>query len=435
MAVSCTAFNSYLFRRVPDFDRALAKDRQPFSYLYSGMYNTQKWPSFTGTTHTFDKVHVTRPNDLGNWPAMNADSCLDNSPCSPTRLYTGWGSTRNTYTKYHQDYQSPVFCFDQIRNVEEAEAQLSAIIAGHQKLPESIISDFLRFLALRQSDYLWLCGAADGNIATTAGLFVNGGLDIALGSTALLPTSKLSMGYLDNHVERLMYNGYFEQEFLPQGKFTITTDIQTQRDLTNGNPALAAMYNAADFVKGGKMYAYGAMSGAGNWLFKVDPEPMRFQHIGGGTLRRVWPFQNVAATIGLKPVYDPAYTKAEYQLYHVHARAAREVYVGDLTSVNPKMQFGLARSLMGKWSWKNPDYFTARDPNTGTVCSYNNDKKNMGYFLGEFEMGIKTVYPEIEMMIIAKREPQPVVDVPRCATANTMVYQSLTPYNTLCTGF
>ena len=114
-----------------------------------------------------------------------------------------------------------------------------------------------------------------------------------------------------------MYNGYLNQEFLPQGKFTITTDIQTQRELANHNPALSQMYNAADFVKGGKFYAYGVMSGVGNWLFKVDPEPMRFQHIGNGVLRRLFPYPNVATTMGKMQVFDPAYKNAQVRMYHV----------------------------------------------------------------------------------------------------------------------
>lgn len=431
MAIDCAKFNSYLFRRVPDWDKELARDRQPFSYIYSNMYPSNTWPSFTGTTHTWDKVHVTRPNDDGCWEAMDADACVT-AICDPTRLYTGWGSTRNTYTKYHRDYQTPVFCFDQIRQVEEAEAQLAAIIDGHKKLPESIISDFLRLLSVRQSNVLHIAGSALLTIPTADSLFQNHCMDIALGSTANLPTSKLSMEYLDNHVEDLMYNGYHDMEFLPQGKFATTTDIQTQRDLANHNPALAQMYNAADFAKGGKFYGYGLMSGVGNWVFKIDPEPLRFQHIGSGTLRRIFAYENVATTVGKMPQFDTAYKLAEYQMFHVYARAAREVYVGDISPVNPEMKFNTARDLMGKWSWKAPDFFNATDPNTGTVCQYNNDKKNKGYFLAEFEMGTKTIYPEIEMIILAKREAQSVVNVPRCATANSMIYQSLTPYNSLC---
>lgn len=430
-SVNCAAFNDFLFRRVPDWDKELSKDRQPFSYVYSNMYPTKPWQSFTGYQHTWDKVHVTRPNDPGNWLQMNSDECAQ-PICDPTRLYTGWGSTRNTYVKFHQDYQTTVFCFDQLRHVEEAEAQLAAIIEGHKKLPESIVSDFLRLLCVQQSNIIWICSAADTQVTTTPTMFTAGMTQINLGSTANLPTSKLTMEYLDNHIENLMYNGYFDMEFLPQGKFTVTSDIQTQRELSNHNPALAQMYQAADFTKGGKFYAYGVMSGVGNWLFKIDPEPMRFQHIGNGVLQRIWPFQNVATTVGKMPVFDQSYKNAQYQMYHVYARGAREIYVGDTTPVNPEMKFSTARNMMGKWSWKSPDFFQATDPVNGIVCQYQNDKKNKGYFLAEFELGAKTVYPEIEMIIIALREPQAVVDTPRCAAQPAYIYQSLTPYNSFC---
>ncbi len=430
MAIDCNKFNSFLFRRVPDFDKELAKDRFPFNYLYTNMYPSQPFSAFTGFQHTWDRVHVTRPNDDGNWDTVNSNDCAQNI-CDYSRVFTGWGSTRSTYGIFHRDYQSPVFCYDQLRHVEEAVEQLSAIVDGHKELPDSIISDFLRLLAVKTSNVIWICGSADNSVTTTDAMFTftNGTLNINLGGTGNLPDSKLSVQYLNNHVENLIYNGYFKKDFMPQGKFLVTADFQTQTDLTNANPSLSQMYNAADIVKGGKFFDYGVMSGVGPWLFKVDPEPMRFQHIGSGILRRILPYQNVATTVGKMPQFDTAYKNAEYQMFHVYNRATRMIEVGDLAPVNPEMKFNTARSMMGKWSWKSPDYFRAVDPNTGTVCEYQNDKKNKGYFLAEFEMGTKTVYPEMEMIIIAKREPQGVVSIPRCAASPSMVYQSLTPYN------
>lgn len=440
MAVNCDKFNDYLFRRLENWDKELAKDRYPHNYLYSNMYQTKTWPAFTGHVHKWDRVHVTRANDTGCWEEMDSDSCITNI-CDPTPKYLGWGSTRDEYVKYHQDYRTPVFCFDQLRHVQEARAQLAAVVEGLQNQPEEIISDFLRILSMRQADYLHICGSANTKVTVSDPdtLFTEGCLNLDLGGVGNLPTSKLSMEYLDNHIEDLMYNGYHNKEFVPNGKFMITCDIQTQRNLANANPALTGMYQAADFVKGGKFYAYGVMSGVGNWLFHVDKAPLRFNHIGGGKLRRIWPYENEAATVGKKPVFSDQYKNATYQMYHVYNRAAREVYVGDITSVNNTMKFGLARSLMGKWSWKNPDYFDAWDINTGTVCPHDNVKKNKGFFLGEYEMGVKTIYPEIEMIIIAKREPQGIVNVPRVAADIVMggtgtAYQELTPYNTLCEG-
>jgi hypothetical protein len=146
--------------------------------------------------------------------------------------------------------------------------------------------------------------------------------------------------------------------------------------------------------------------------------------------RRVWPFENVAATYGRKPVYSTMWKNAPIRMYHAYNRDAREIFVGDVTSVNDDMKFGLARSFMGQWSWKSPDYFKATDPNTGVVCEFNNDKKNKGYWLGEYDLAEKTVYPEIERLILALGEPTPYVRIPRCNTAplGSATYQSLLAY-------
>jgi hypothetical protein len=134
-------------------------------------------------------------------------------------------------------------------------------------------------------------------------------------------------------------------------------------------------------------------------------------------IEQVWPFQNVAATYGLKPVFSADWKNAPIRLFHAYNREARTVYTGEVTSINDQMKFGLARSLMGEWHWKSPDYFQATDPNTGVVCSYQNDKKNMGYWLGEFRMAEKTEYPECERLILALGEAQPYIRVPRTNTA------------------
>lgn len=430
-AVDCSKFNDFLFRRTPHWDHELTKDRFPTGMAYLGLYQTETWPSFTGYQHTWDQVHVTVPSDDGNWEAINSDACATNI-CDPGRVMTGWGSTRNTYTKYHRDYQSPVFCFDQLRHVEEAVQQLEGIIKGHRKIPDQVSSDFIRLRSLQGADKLYICGSALTELTVGSGVTFPTTRQINLLSSANLPTSKITMPYLQHYAPQLLYKGYFDQEFVPDGKFLMFGDIQSIMELCNANPALTQMYNAADFAKGGKFFQFGAMTACGNFIFKVDPTPLRYQRLNGsGLLGQVLPYQNVAATVGKKPQFDPNYELAPYQLFHIYARAARKVFIGDAgTPVSKDMPF-MTRNLAGKWSWKNPDYFRATDPNTGTVCEYQNDKKNKGYFLAEFEMGFKAEHPEIEMWILAKREAAAVSDLPTAATApdaNTM-YQTLTPYN------
>ena len=191
------------------------------------------------------------------------------------------------------------------------------------------------------------------------------------------------------------------------------------------------MFNGASFEKGGQMYEYGIMKTVGQWAFKIDNTPLRFQHLGSGVLQRIWPYENIATTVGKKPVFSEAYKNAPYQMYHVFNPAARQVYVGNTAPVNPEMKF-VPRDLMGKWQWLSPDIIKYTDPNTGVECTLNNDRHNQGYFLSEFEFGVKTVFPEIEMNIIALREPQTIVDDPRCAATPDTVTQDLLPYNSMC---
>ena len=426
----CQAFNEFLFRRVPDWDKELSKDRFPISYLYSSMYPSEQWDNFTGTVHTWDRIHVTRPNDNAVWTAMdpnNGSVACFGAPCNNTRQFLGWGSTRSTYVKYNREWATPVFCFDQLRTIEEAPAQLAAIIDGIKEFPESIISDFIRQLCVSQANLWYVAGSG---LVTVTPAFDADPTHYVFGSDANLPTSKITMGYLDNHMEDLQYNGYLNKQFTPDNTFLITTDLQTHRELTVRNPDLKRMFNGSDFRKGGQFYSYGlAMTALGNWSFKIDPEPIRAQRIAAGVLQRLWPYQNVPTTVGKMPQFDTGYKNAQYQMYHVYNRASRKIYSSTTEPVNPEMKF-VSRNLNGKWSWKSPDYFTAVNPADGTVCAYQNDKKNMGYFLSEYEYGSKTVYPEIEMIIWAQREPQAVIDTARCAAAPYSDYQvDLYPYN------
>jgi len=451
MAIDCGKLSDFLFRRTPDWDRELARDRYPYEMTYIGLYEPRTWESFTGTVHTWDRISVAMDNDDGCWDVMNADNftnnnCNQQDMCNPTRLEIGWGSTRSTYGKFHRDYKTKPFCLDHLRHVEEAKQQLAAIVEGLKELPDQIQSNFQKLLALRQSDVIQVCSQANAfpTVTVSDSIFTNNCMRIALGNANKIPTSKLSMQYLNHFMPTLMYKGYFNKKFLsgkesmsPAGKFTVMTDIQTQQELCNANPALTGMYQTADFQKGGKFFAYGVMSGCGDWLFKVDSQPMRFLHLGSGVLQRVRPYQNVAATVGKKPQFDPLYENATIQFSHVYARAARCVYTGDITSVHPDMPFA-ARNLMGKWTWKQPDAFLYTDPSTGAQCTFYNDKKNRGYFLGEFETGMKSIYPEIEMWVLHLREAQPVADIPLAATFNNPApntdgtYQKLTPYNPGC---
>lgn len=479
----CAQFSNFLGRTPYNWDKKISKDRKPYQYIYATMYRNEKWESFTGDNHLWEKVHVARPNDPGLWAQFNGEACVGN-PCDLPRKGIGYGVSQYRYEHYREQYMTEPFCLDQLNSVEHAVEKLAIIAKALKKVPEQIISSFLRVYVLRRAGNaldgagLFLAGAKDssGNpvsitmddsmFAVSEGqtfvgsnntllinLNANGALT-ALGITtsALLAAAmgQLSMEYLKNMQLDLAAEGYNDTEWMPAGKFSITADSDTQARLAQANPALTAMYHGADFEKGGAFYGYGVVAGVGNWLFKDDYEQMRFRfrgdmdgkNLSGGSLsgaiwiEQVQIYENVAATYGLKPRYSLAWKNAPIRMYHAYNREARAVKVRDITSVNDEMKFGLSRSMMGDWKWYSPDYFKWTNPCTGVVCEFNNDNHNKGYWLAEFDYGMKTEFPEIERVILALGEPQQYVRVPNTVTPLTAPvagdYQELKAYNCGC---
>ncbi len=481
---TCQNFVNYLGRRPYNWDRRISKDRKPFQFLYATMYKTSKWPNFTGTTHLWQKVHVARPNDTGLWDQFSTETPCVGAPCDQTRLGIGYGVTDYRYEKYRRSYMTEPFCLDQLDTVEMAVEKLAAIAKGLKKVPEDIISSFLRTYVLRRAGSpatgagLFLAGAKNtaGNplaIAMDDSMFaVSEGQSLVYSTNTLLinlnkngdltaqsitttaglkaAMGKLTMEYLRNAQIPLASNGYNDSDWMPAGKFTITVDPETKADLSNANPALTDMYKSADFQKGGAFYSLGATSGAGDWLFKDDNSQMRFRFrsdldgkdfSGGSVSGAIWieqvqQFENVATTYGLMPQLSNEWLVAPIRMYHAHNREAREVFVGDITSVNDEMKFGLSRSLMGDWKWYSPDYFKWTNPCTGQVCEFNNDTKSKGYWLAEFEYGMKSEYPEIERVILGLGEQTPFLRVPTTVTpASAPIaasYQDVLAYNCAC---
>lgn len=485
----CKAFNSFLGSRPFNWDKVIATDRKPHEYVYLTMYKTQKWASFTGTNHLHEKVYVARVNDPGLWPQFFADPCLG-TPCDKDAIYVGHGVDQLSYGRFRREIRSAVFCLDQLNTIEEAPAKMGAIIQGYGKLPEDMEGNFIRQLAFRQAGTaadgagLWLVGVQDasgnpvnidvsdnmfaissgGKAGTKNELFINlnaNGALTTLANAGKLPSattaglvtnlSQITMEYLGNHQEDLAMQGYHDGDADLAGKFTITMDETTSRRLLVANPELRGLYSASDFVKNGAYYSYGMNAGCGDWLFKRDPQQWRFNfrsdldgfNLDGSALTgAVWieqiqPYENVAATFGIKPQYSAKWKAAPIRIYHAYNREARTVEVADISSINDEMKFGMARSFTGNMRWMHPSFFRAYDPATGSVCDIENVLDNKGFFLGEYDMGIKTVYPEIERWFLALGEATPYTRRPNTVTpvtapASSTDYQNVVGYNGHC---
>jgi hypothetical protein len=427
MAWSCKTYFDFLFDQSPHFDKDILKDWFPTDDAWIGHVSTMPWDAFTGTEHEFDKVHVGAPDLSQAWQSFDTQhgNCVANA-CTPTAISVGWGSTRATYGRSRQRYETNVLCFDQINTRAKAKQQLAEIIRGIKDLTKTIWSDYIRANSLIHASTIYIAGAGEKTVANS-GIITGNLASINLGSTANLPTSNLTIQYLQRFYEPLQAAGYFKSKYVPNGIFKLITDPITSQQLIEGNPTLAHHFKFDDFQKGGTLFKYGMSKGIGNFGISWDNFPARFYHTGSGVVTRVWPYVNTSATIGIKPMVNPAWLAAPIQYSAVWHPDALKRAVPSLQSVHPEMPF-LTRDLGGKWTFTGPqsDSIVVTDPNDPTTtCVIDNKARNQGLWWADFEAGFRPEFmDEWTRGILHLREPGCVVDNVPCSLPPKYVYQA-----------
>lgn len=432
----CKSFFDFLFDQSPHFDKDVLKDWFPTDDAWIGHVATIDWESFTGTTHVYDHVHVGAPDLSQAWDVFDTQStnCVVNV-CTPKAISVGWGSTRKTYSQEGKRYETNVLCFDQMNTRAKAKQQLSEIIKGIKELTKMIWSDYIRRNSLMLSPTIYIAGQARATVTTSPSMFTGGMTTIQLGSDSLLPTSTLTMQYLQRFYEQLQGNGYFKSNYVPNGMFKLITDPISSQQLIEMNPALVNNFKFTDFTRGGELFKYGMSKAVGNYGIAWDLFPARFypKNDGLGGLQRVWPYLNQAATIGIKPVLNQKYLDAPIQYSPVWHPEAMKRAVPHLTSVHPEMPF-MTRDLGGKWNFTGPDSDTivVTDPVTGTTCVIDNKARNQGLWWADFRSGFRFEFPEWTIPILHLREAGCVVDNPICSTPGSYVVQDYSDVNPVC---
>jgi|KBSSwiStaDraftv2_1062776.scaffolds.fasta_scaffold00198_31 hypothetical protein len=422
MAWNCTAYFDFLFDRTPHFDDRVERDWWPIDDAWVGQIEMMKWEPRTGTEHTWDRVHVGAPDLTGCWEEVSFqdETCVDNA-CNPASKTVSWGSTRKTYTYSRQRVKTIPLCFDQINTRAKANEQVSSIVDGLKDIVKMYKSDFFRRNSLQKADFIYIAGDANASVPIVSDTFNVDCTEIDLGSADNVPTSQLTIPYLQRQWAPLQYNGYFRSKFVPAGMMKLITDPIVAWQLEQGNPALVEKYRFTDFTKGGELFKYGMSTAVGNFGIAYDAYPMRFNHIGGGVLRRVFPYVNANATIGIKRQFDQAYEEACIQYSPIWHPSAMQALVPTLQSVSPEAPF-FNRDLFGKWYFLggNRDRtFIATDPATGDSCTIDNTAGNQGLWWTDMNAGIKFVRPELVRGILHLREPGCIVNDPRCTPCPT----------------
>lgn len=427
--MACNEFTDFLSRQSEHLWKDVIRDWRPVDSAYIGHFKSQPYPAFWGTNGTFDRVHVAFPNLATPWGTVTAESCVG-TPCDPPSIEIGMGYTRNEFSKKRIRAKTQLFCFDQISSADHARQQFKITIDGLRKTSNWINSDHLRLETHLGAGAIIGTGSGTLNITNGALSSVNPTWDAnytVLSTGGVFPTSKLTMGYLQNFIEPLMYNGYFDEsaDIPPMPMAKLVTDMTTQQQLVQEDATLQQLYRFTDFNKGGELYKFGVVKAAGNFMFALDPFPMRFQR-SGNDLYRVWPYINEATTSGIRPVLNPAYANAAFQISNIIHPAGLTILTENPEPVNPDMPF-LIRDFGGKWQFAMDNL--GEDANG---CVIENIARNKGLFWADFENAIKYERPELIASILHLRSAPCIDQDNTCVSYPAYVAQDFDSANTPC---
>lgn len=426
--MACNEFTDFLSRQSEHLWKDVIRDWRPVDSAYIGHFKSQPYPAFWGTQGTFDRVHVAFPNLATPWGTVTAESCVG-TPCDPPAIEIGMGYTRNEFSKKRIRAKTQLFCFDQISSADHARQQFKITIDGLRKTSNWINSDHLR-LETHLGAGAVLSGTGSLNIVdagkTSVDPIWNADYTV-LNTGGVYPTSKLTMGYLQNYIEPFMFNGYFDEstDIPPMPMAKLVTDMTTQQQLVQEDTTLQQLYRFTDFNKGGELYKFGVVKAAGNFMFAVDAFPMRFQK-SGNLLYRVWPYVNEATTSGIRPVVNPAYVNAAFQISNIIHPAGLTILTENPEPVNPDMPF-LIRDFGGKWQFAMDNL--GEDANG---CVIENIARNKGLFWADFENAIKYERPELIASILHLRSNPCISQNNTCVSYPAYVEQDFDSANTPC---
>lgn len=400
MPDACDQWRTNLASQTPWYDEMFLKDFKPMDSPVMGRHQSQAWEDGTGDTHTFDRITVGQPNLQNRWQRIDAAECGD--ACSPPRVFVAGGTVRDTYYKEQIVLQSQTFCLTQLRHQTRPGPQIAEWYRKIKTLPEMYTTDFLRVHAFDFNPAVQIAGSDFATFVPNpepgVGNNVAGQLTLVnLGGAGNLPTSELTWPYLNYLTTQLQLEGYHEAPSgLPDGMFNLITDPRVWFKLTNGFDSLKDMMALTDPQQASPLYkiGLGVQKPFGNIVPTLDKRQIRFQHIGSGVLQRVEPYENEAATTGVRPVVNPAYVNARYGLSYLWHPFAIKLWTAAFKKMH-EMVPSINSALYGKWSFINPQGVIQAQQPDGTICTLNNDMQLYFYWLAALELGFQFQYPEL----------------------------------------
>lgn len=431
MAFNCDQIRTELAAQTPVYDEHFLEDFVSYEMAnapFMGRHKTKTWTDGKDTI-VFDKVHVQQPDLTVAWERISADEC--GNACEPPTTTIGHGTTRDSAFLQQLDLRSQPWCLQQLRGIPHVGEQLTKMYEVTRKIPNMFLDDFLRTRFCSYHDTLQIAGSALDTFSITSANTAENLVSIDLGGSANLPTSELTLDYLQILSDRLGMNGYDRESGLPSGMRSLVTHPRTYYKLTGGNQALRGQLLNTSFKSLNPLYQIGKGINAepfGCLAPTFDDKQVRFQDGGNGLLQRVLPYLNSDTTTGREPLINPAYFNARYALsYLIHPMAAT-LYTPAPKKIH-QMVPSVNSAMFGKWDIINNQGIIRLYNPDGTYCDKDNSQQFWFYWLCHLEAGFRYDQRQLVMPILHLIDgagASCLIDSPVCGDAPTYVEQDYT---------
>lgn len=428
--IPCQQFASYIATQTEHLDEPIIKSMHPLDSQWIGHVSTGQFKAQDGVEHTFDRFENVFPK-LGPWRDVQNASCVG-SPCAKPQTKIGLGFTRDSYKLQETDYATDLFCWDQLLTKDRAVEQFNHFVTVLRRVSTLVWSYRFRTEALRIAKFKWVLNnngltAVNATWDSTMTLLT---LTPTVAGTSAMPTSRLQAGHLQRRVDPQLRAGAsgpkIDKNSAPMMEFV--TGMDTVWNMVEGDSHLTDHWRFQLFADAGKYYKYGWTGSIGNFGLRSDCFALRFNVVSNNlatgvvVLQVIFPYNNIAATEGIKEDVNADYDKTRVQADFIHHRMAMTSLVRDARAINPEMPFA-ARDFAGKWQFVMDNltcgtawaYDAAADGNRIEIpISVNNELRNQGKFVTSFGGAIQAKYPELEECFFSLRAPACVVDLPVC---------------------
>lgn len=389
-SISCRDYATYLVTQTPVFDKEILKDVRPTDGLM-GYYPTKTFDAYNGVTHLFDRFVDVYPDTTKVWNSVSDQSCVGN-PCDPEANQIGYGNVRASYSLVKQSWETPVMCFDQIMTRTRAKEHTQQIITDVLGMAtKRIMNAFLYRQAIELADKT-LCvttGLPEMNWSWDSGGYVNITTTNADTAALISPTGRLTADILRTQIKEQYALGAISAGKNEFQNLELHTDIDTFRYLGKEAPTLYDAWRFGEFAPAAKeFYKYGLTGYIGDFMVKCLQFPFRFNKLSNGRFQQILPYKNIAATEGIRSVYNSDYDRAQYQFSLINNRRALTIKPFKPEAVNAKMPF-LVRDYGGSWKFGTNDL--------GADCQgrpIDNVRGNKGKFYADFQLAVKPEHTE-----------------------------------------